>query len=76
MRKGRISFKPSPKVEEVLKYARAKKRKVVQVFGQVKQGKLEIDYKALAKFSKGYKKNISFIALNAPFKTKALTGSL
>lgn len=51
--------------------------KKIKVTGRVKNGKLEIDSNSLAKFCNGLpKSNVSFIALNAPFKTKQdLTGS-
>ena len=74
--KKRISFKVSPKVAKALKEMAAEGRKV-KVVGQVRQGRLEIDYADLAAFGRKHPKStISFVALNAPFKTKDLSGSL
>jgi len=76
MKKGKSSFKVSPKVARALKDAAAEGCKV-RVVGQVKKKNLEIDYKGLAEFSKKLpKSNIWFVALNAPFKTTVLTDSL
>jgi hypothetical protein len=76
MKKRRISFKASPAVRKALREMAAEGRKV-KVFGGVKRGKLEIDYTKLAAFREKFPKStISFVALNAPFKTKGLSGSL
>lgn len=75
-RRGRISFKPSPKVQQALDNMEKEGRKV-RVVGQVRRGKVEMDPAELAEVTKKFpKSNIAFVALNAPFKTKALTGLL
>jgi hypothetical protein len=76
MKKGKISFKVSTKVSKALKQMASEGRKV-RVVGQVKKGGVvEIDYKGLAELSKKFPKStIAFVALNAPFKTKALAES-
>lgn len=76
MKKRRVSFKVSPGVRKALEQMKAEGRKV-RVLGEVKQGKLEIDYADLAAFRRKHPKStLSFVALNAPFKTKGLSGSL
>jgi hypothetical protein len=76
MMKKPISFKVSPSVTKALKQMAAEGRKV-RVVGEVKHKKLEIDYKDLAAFRRKHPKStLSFVALNAPFKTKGLSGSL
>jgi len=76
MKKGKISFKVSPKVAKALKQMASDGRKV-RVVGQVKKGVVEIDYDGLSKIAKEFPKaRIAFVALNAPFKTKALAESL
>jgi hypothetical protein len=43
----------------------------VQVMGSVKNGKLQLDHKALTAMVKRFPNaRISFVAVNAPFKTK------
>jgi hypothetical protein len=75
MARGRISFKPSQKVRKALDKMAADGRKV-RVVGRVKAGLVEIDSKEIAAFVKKYPRaNISFVALNAPFKTRALSNS-
>jgi hypothetical protein len=75
-KKRRISFKVSPAVAKALKEMAAEGRKV-KVLGEVKHGKLEIDYTELAAFRRRFPKStLSFVALNAPFKTKGLSDSL
>ncbi len=76
MRKGRISFAVSPEVAKALKKMEAEGRKV-KVLGQVRKGRLEIDSEELAKFSKQFPNaKIAFVALNAPFKTGAVTAGV
>lgn len=76
MKKGKISFKVSPKVSKALRQMASEGRKV-RVVGQVKKGGIvEINYKELAELSKKFPNStISFVALNAPFKTKVLVES-
>lgn len=73
--KGRISFKPSGAVNKVLDEAK-KTVSTVKVVGRVRGGVLQIDQRALAQVARKAKAGVSFVALNAPFKTRALTGSL
>jgi hypothetical protein len=79
MKKDKISFKVSPKVANAIKQMASGRRKVrvVRVVGQVKKGVVEIDYDGLSKVAKKFPKaRIAFVALNAPFKTKAPAESL
>lgn len=78
MPKGRISFKVSRKAARALKALAAEKpRPEFRVIGKVKKGKLEIDYDNLRDFTKRLaKKDVWFVALNAPFKTRPLIGSV
>lgn len=72
----RISFKPSPEVAKALEQMAADGRKV-RVVGRVKGGLVEISSEEIAEVVRRHpKSNIAFVALNAPFKTKALTHSL
>ena len=77
MPKRRISFKVSAKAAKALKALAAQKPKPkFQVVGRVKKGKLEIDSNELSSFAKGIpKKEVVFVALNAPFKTRPLVVS-
>lgn len=76
MKKRRISFKVSPAVAKALKQMQAEGRKV-RVLGEVKRGKLEINYADLAEFRRRFPRaTLTFVALNAPFKTKSLGSSL
>ena len=72
MPKSKISFKVSPKAAKALKaLAAAKPKPKFQVIGRLKKGKLEIDSTGLSSFAKGIpKKDVVFVALNAPFKTR------
>ena len=78
MAKGRISFKVSRKAAKALKALAAEKPKPeFRVVGKVRKGKLEIDYGELSQFTKRLaKKDVVFVALNAPFKTRPLIGSI
>ncbi len=78
MPKGRISFKVSPTAAKALKALAAEKpTPKFLVIGKVKKGKLEIDYNQLSAFTKGIpKKDVWFVALNAPFRTRPLIGSV
>lgn len=78
MPKRRISFKVSPKAARALKALAAEKpRPQFRVVGKVKKGKLEIDYDNLRDFTKGLaRRDVLFVALNAPFKTRPLIGSV
>ncbi|OHX11503.1 hypothetical protein [Chromobacterium sphagni] len=45
--------------------------RTVKVLGRVKDGKLEIDSETLAALNKAHPQaHLSFVAVNAPFKTK------
>jgi hypothetical protein len=78
MAKGRISFRVSPKAAKALKALAAERSKPdFRVIGTVKRGKLEIDYDKLSAFTKRLaRKDVLFVALNAPFKTRSLIGSV
>jgi hypothetical protein len=78
MPKGRISFKVSAKAAKALKALAAQKPKPkFRVIGKVKRGKIEIDSNELSNFAKGIpKKDVVFVALNAPFKTRPLIVSV
>jgi len=78
MPKGRISFKVSAKAAKALKALAAQKPKPkFQVIGRVTKGKIEIDSNELSNFAKGIpKKDVVFVALNAPFKTRPLIVSV
>ena len=55
----------------------ARPRPKFEVVGRVKQGKLEIDDNKLRAFTKGMEnKDVWFVALNAPFKTRSLIGAV
>ena len=79
----RISFTVSTKIRRALAKARTVVNTAV-VVGEVQDGKLKINRKRLATVTGRRRKKrleaappqIVFVALNAPFKTKALTGSL
>ena len=75
VRKGPISLRVSPKVQQALDKMKAEGRKV-QVVGGVERGRVEMDPQGLAAVTKKFPgSTIAFVALNAPFKTRALTGS-
>jgi hypothetical protein len=75
-RRSRISFKPSPKVRKALKQAEATVG-TVRVVGRIRAGVLEIDQAAVADVArKARTAKVAFVALNAPFKTRAIIGSL
>lgn len=62
-----VSFKVSKAVEESLKKIGTDGRKV-QVVGQMKGGKLEIDSNAIAELNRRFPRaQLSFVAVNAPF---------
>jgi hypothetical protein len=77
MAKGRISFRVSPKARKALKTMAAEKPKPpFRVVGKVRKGKLEIDYDELSAFAKKFaRKDVWFVALNAPFKVRQVIGS-
>jgi hypothetical protein len=65
-----ISFAVPKEVAKSLKKIKADGRKVVKVVGKIQTGKLEIAQKSLAEIARRYPSaNISFVAVNAPFKT-------
>jgi hypothetical protein len=65
-----ISFQVPKEVQKSLKKIKADGRKVVQVVGKIQNGKLQIAQKSLAEIARKYPNaNISFVAVNAPFKT-------
>lgn len=70
MRKGRVSFRVTPKAAKALKALAAEKpRPEFRVVGKVRKGKLEIDYAELSAFTKQIpRRDAWFVALNAPFK--------
>jgi len=76
-RKRRISFAVSPSVRKALEQAR-KNVRTVQVVGRISAGGvLEIDQAALAAIGRRARTaKVAFVALNAPFKTRATIGSL
>ncbi len=79
MPKDRISFKVSRKAKKALKVLATEgpQPPQFQVVGKVRRGQLQIDSKKLADFTKKIPKNVVwFVALNAPFKTRALTSSV
>jgi hypothetical protein len=66
-------FVVPPKVAESLQKMVTDGR-TVKVVGRVKNGKLEIDPASLAELNKtSPHANLSFVAVNAPFKTKEST---
>jgi prolyl-tRNA editing enzyme YbaK/EbsC (Cys-tRNA(Pro) deacylase) len=75
-KKGSITFKVSPKVQHAIDTAKAQGRKVV-VVGGVKGGQIQMnpqELAAAAALTKKYPQStIAFVALNAPFKTRAVT---
>jgi len=65
-----ISFQVPREVKKSLKKMKADGRKVVQVVGKIQNGKLEIAQKSLAEIARKFPSaNISFVAVNAPFKS-------
>jgi hypothetical protein len=58
-------------VQKVLTQARATVR-TVQVVGQIKGGVLEIRQSEVAAVARKARRGITFVALNAPFKTRAV----
>jgi len=78
MAKGRISFRVSPKAAKALRALAAQKpRPPFKVVGKVRRGKLEIDSGDLAAFTRARaRKEVVFVALNAPFKTRPLIDSV
>jgi hypothetical protein len=76
VRKGQISFEISTYVDQALKDLKAAGRKVV-VLGTVKKGKVQIASQSFDDLSRMLpRSNFGFIALNAPFKTRAVTSAL
>ena len=75
--RGRISFRVSGDMKKAIAAAQ-KSVKTVKVVGRIKAGGvLEISEADLAAVTrKAGRQKVAFIALNAPFKTKALTGSV
>lgn len=68
-RKRSVSFKVPPKVAKSLKKMKADGRKVVTVVGKIQNGRLEIAQSTLSQIARKYPSaNISFVAVNAPFK--------
>jgi hypothetical protein len=65
----KVSFRVPKEVQKSLKKL-AKERTVVKVVGKIQNGKLEIAQETLAEIAKKFPSaNISFVAVNAPFKT-------
>jgi hypothetical protein len=64
-----VSFAVSPEVKKSLKKMKKDGRQVVQVVGRIRNGKLEIAQASLAAIARKYPSaDISFVAVNAPFK--------
>ncbi len=75
-RQGRISFAVSPRERKALEQAR-KNVRTVQVVGRIRAGVLEINQAAIADVArKARSRKVAFVALNAPFKTRAIIGAL
>lgn len=71
-----VSFKVSKEVKKALQQMKAEGRKV-RVVGDVRQGRLHVDLADIAEFTKKHPDStISFVALNAPFKTKGVSASV
>ena len=70
-----ISFEVTPAIQAAIDAAK-QMFDTVEIVGDVKNGKLELDPKVLAALAKKTSSTIAFIALNAPFRTKALTCAL
>jgi len=69
-KKKPISFRVPKEVAKSLKKMKQDGRQVVQVVGKIQNGKLEIAQESLAEIAKKFPSaNISFVAVNAPFKT-------
>lgn len=69
-KKKAVSFSVPPAVAKSLKKMKADGRKVVTVVGKIQNGRLEIAEATLSRIAKKYPSaNISFVAVNAPFKT-------
>jgi hypothetical protein len=65
----KVSFRVPKEVQKSLEKL-AKERTVVKVVGKIQNGKLEIAQETLAEIAKKFPSaNISFVAVNAPFKT-------
>ena len=65
-----ISFKVPKEVTKSLKKIKNDGRKVVKVVGKFQNGKLELSQESLAEIARTFPSaNISFVAVNAPFKT-------
>ncbi len=72
--KRQVFVKVSSEVAKALKQMQEAGR-TVQVVGRVRRGKIEMDAAQLAAVVKLPDPKIAFVALNAPFKTRALTGA-
>ncbi len=72
-RQKSISFRvPKPVQKSLAKMQKEDGREIVQVVGKIQNGKLEIAQEALAEIARKYPSaNISFVAVNAPFKASA-----
>jgi hypothetical protein len=65
-----ISFRVPKEVTKSLNKMKTDGRKIVQVVGKLQNGKLEIAPESLAELTKMFPSaNISFVAVNAPFRT-------
>lgn len=72
-KKKSVSFAVPREVKKSLSKMKKDGRQVVQVVGRIRNGKLEIAQASLAAIAKKYPSaNISFVAVNAPFKTAPL----
>lgn len=70
-------FRVTGEAAKALKTLRARKKAKFQVVGRVTGGKLQINKGRLRAFTKRMaEKDVYFVALNAPFKTRPLIGSV
>jgi hypothetical protein len=75
-RRGRISFSAPPKVRRILEQARGQV-KTIRVLGEFRGGVLRLKEAEIAAVTRAATpRGVTFVALNAPFNTKALTGSV
>jgi len=74
-RRGAISFRVSPQIQRAIDTARKQGR--VVIVGEVRGGRIEMSPQGLAAATSIARRlprsQVAFVALNAPFKTKALT---
>lgn len=75
-RRGAISFTVSPQIQRAIDTARRQGRRVV-IVGEVRGGRIQMSSQGLAAATSIARRRpraqVAFVALNAPFKTKAST---